>query len=1301
MLAACADVVAVTGQDHGSSALSQGECALVLPSSLMRSQSSQSSCVDDSGTESGEDFRLLSPEILAEVQRALTRLEGALPGLDPVRREALIQLVNRLQSCLKLQPPNPPPPHPPPRRFAKRLSRQNRHTVGVSKEELADARKWLQEAGLDPIDTSVLDLAQFHDKKSSNSLSNLSTQNVPVVSKVFRPVIFNPNTQKPVFGNNIELSQEVPNQVPIVEQEYSQPKLHRSSVDYVDEPIPLAASLSFNGEQQELPVMKADSGSSLLEYDPSLTLFTPAQSVQIAVHKAAINKQISQEESKRERKNLKENSNCYESDDGDISSTEEEQTLIAHEDLDECVSSAQRLLQIATDNQKKRTPERFHAKNSKKLKMKRANTIDIPKPCFYDGECSSGEEFERTSADEVQNDNVKTRVRASSGDRKYTQIPFQPKTESDMKFLAFLQQTKNENYKTVTYNPSARGGKPWSNRFTNIKTAFEQPVSKENNPAPPKKSVTPVNQQWPLNSNSEQPVLRQAVQNRSPQPLQTKLPWTEQDQGNGVVFGSIMVAKKTTGLVNQFSHAPKSAFKPIEKKPVTPSYQPTPSGTVKQLVTNTFSGNNVPTKPVVKHYPTIQDKMFNSQFIQNQPDDFSSMQYNQAYKPKQSYVDQSTVLYKQKQPKVISSKKPNEFDEQYSPVQDKQLDTFIKKGEAQINDYDNVFRNEEVRGGYDREYMDYPDINNKASTQHFSSSSATAHRHYGIPSHQSGNHYKSPKNDDPDVSEYSPPKQYIYSPPTKGKAYSNPPQFDTISNNQENQKFVPQSPQKIPHTPPEFTSGTVTYPISKNIEPYTSHGMGKIQNVPYQNKVVHSPITYNSTSSPILRDGYSSTVNAMPTQYQSSWQQPPLQQSSPYSPHPPVKAKTITPIVHSLSQDSDQSPTLNPHLMTFPDERNQSEYYNSVSPSSGLQCAISPYLYDDSNSSSFVPSPLAWNKEEEEEIETRSSPDGLEMQTAVTKVMGHAQCQKAVTVVKRTKHRYDDDGYEKDVTAAKKLGSELRLSVASKSKSPSPFNNDKVGTESPLQTTSKTSNQFSQVFRKLEAEQRLQEVKVPQVEPKKVKPSSIQNQNTSKSTNMVTNNAVKKVEIEARLQVPIKSPASISSYKSVSTKLESSTHQTVPKSIIRTTPNSCISPTKRIQSDHLRDSPKVPSSLSPSFPSVLQKSESWHQLVKEQIAPVKQPPPKSPRLPRAKSSHSLAFPKQFEASLTPDKVSVKQSTIDQYLKQTEVKRQTETKKQMVKVKQKTTAVVKLDDDLENVDEAFESLFIEASKKSSK
>lgn len=135
---------------------------------------------------------------------------------------------------------------------------------------------------------------------------------------------------------------------------------------------------------------------------------------------------------------------------------------------------------------------------------------------------------------------------------------------------------------------------------------------------------------------------------------------------------------------------------------------------------------------------------------------------------------------------------------------------------------------------------------------------------------------------------------------------------------------------------------------------------------------------------------------------------------------------------------------------------------------------------------------------------------------------------------------------------------------------------------------------------------------------------------------------------------------------------------------------------------------------------------------------MKQSKPPSPiakhKIPRTKSSHNFSqFPKQFEASLSADAISVKKQTVEEYLcadkaaigrrsksKSPDVKQQQRTDSSSSPSKASTTSaqhvvavtktkrgkssssqVAKLNENLDSVDKAFEDLFEEASSGSRK
>lgn len=1270
VIAACADLVAVTG---GPTDQSHGECPTP---------------VDDSGTESGEDFRLLSPEILAEVQSALTRLETALPGLDPSRREALVRLVTRLQACLKLQPPVPPPPQaaptppqPPVRRYANRRQRSQRHTVGVSKEELADARRWLQET------------------RSQASSGITPEPSVEILTKEeettqgFRPVKFNPTQSK-----------EYP------PADFSEPEPFDPTEDTGE--VVISAQLSYALPTQE--VQKADSGSSLLEYDPSLALFTPSQSVQIAVHKAAINKQISQEESKREHNKREES---YDSEDGDVSSVEEEMAT-GEEGLEDAISSAQRLLQIASDGNKKSSGEKYHDRNSKKQKMKRANTIDIPKPPnFYDLGHSSDER------DEGHLHHV------NGVDRKVPPPAFKPKSESDLKFLAFLHEANKNEAKASTYNPSARGGAPWSNRFVNLKTAFESGPTEVKETPKKKTSLPTVFQMWENTAALQQLEEKQNIQklnnkNRKPQPLQNKLPWSSQQEENGVVIGSLTV-KPSPGTVNKFSHAPKSAFKPIEKKPVsyvqpqkliiqpqpkpvskTAQFQrgksfeeitykvaeppqqplvtklaPSVSGTVKQLATQKFSGESIPAKPVIKQYPVIQDKQFNA----------------------------------------INAAKHHPFVEQVAkPI--------ISSGPIHQN---------------------HPSLN-------FAPSIASAQKQFNhpdpikpikIPQKPAAKVYK-------DGSEYSPPKQYINSPPLS-KPYTEPFEYPSETKfnnsfpnviNHEKRVETPELPQEVsvPYYSqiPAFVQHS-TYaqpqistlpqipfhqqdfqPRPESVEAYTpkfsqqNHSSFVPEELPPSHKIADgytngnvSPFKIQTNNDSFVASNikYEEPVYPQHRFTEESLVPNPLNLSQVVRPvhldfvpfEPPVRPppilqplidvsllKPVVPtITNNLYENNSSQGSLNSSKLSDSSSSIKQflnipyDSYQDVVPAVS-HTSKSPYL--ESGNSSGAASPQ-WNTEEIDENDHEISvSEGTEIQTAVARVMGQQQCQKAVTVMNRTQRRFEEDKSESQNllrTLLKSPNSPTNMPRRPSSEKLQNYTDSYRPPKSPLLDD---SPRFKSV-----PENRVQPNATNLKPPVIITPQSKPISSAASAFRPLVNNYSKPTEADYHRLPPV--PTS----PTVNRKLETENQYKQMHSSNKVTQNSLSS---KYYSSELssRNTSSVSPSRSPSFPNVLQKSESWHQLVKDQMSQGRHPPPKSPRLSKTKSSHTLAFPKQYEAHLTPETLAVKQSTVDQYLK-SPTKQLTKSSKQTYKQK-KTVNVVKLDDNLDNVDEAFESLFQEVAKK---
>lgn len=167
---------------------------------------------------------------------------------------------------------------------------------------------------------------------------------------------------------------------------------------------------------------------------------------------------------------------------------------------------------------------------SKKSKIKRANTIDIPNYLKLQAESLSQGALRRP---------IEIGDKITSGSGNGNIIPaFKPRTESDRKFLALINKnnetatnTSNPPFRSFNYRQSDNVDRNWNSRFSNIKTTFDKPPSQVSND--------------------------DVICRTHPEPQETE----------GVVVGSLRLTynaqprQKTGG----FTHAPTSPFQRIEK----------------------------------------------------------------------------------------------------------------------------------------------------------------------------------------------------------------------------------------------------------------------------------------------------------------------------------------------------------------------------------------------------------------------------------------------------------------------------------------------------------------------------------------------------------------------------------------------------------------------------------------------------------------------------------------------------------------------------------------------------------------
>ncbi|XP_038116554.1 uncharacterized protein LOC6050116 isoform X2 [Culex quinquefasciatus] len=666
---ACADIVAsVTADlqrerqqqqqpqnDANANASIQGE-SLLLPllQGILLHKKKPVAPVEDSGTESGEDLRLLAAGlhdnmelyrgigvgaaaaanaagpggssvargqqdgvdgILHDVTAALLRLQLSLRdgkdmNLDSGKRNALLTLACRLQLGL-MQPERLPEQVSPVEeivdgvedkvdysqarrgsaRFAKRRNRNNRHTVGVSREELADARRFIEEIGrmetmsshspsATPEKSKTPEKSQLpYSLQKQQSLGTvLSSAPAPApTASTFamkRPSQFIPNGQEA----NAKPADRKAKQ-----------KLFRQSQSF-DAPT--------NGHEPA-----AASQHKPIDVKPNDPFKKP---VQTAAQRALVKK--------------------YSFNDGSTSEEEEphktaEQVVLQKNAPKAVVNTVHKMVSREVvkqeppanrrlANARSRTPDAQEAHvngevskplnkyTSKKLRMKRANTIDIPKKPLDNGVDSEDDSEGEQKQSKERPREVKAKTPVASIVKPVVEVPdFKPKTENDKKFMAFLQKQNQTPKAMWSSNPVKEhvGGNNWSNKFDHLKHNFEK-AEQSNRMVAPSKSAPKCSAMnfWKKaeSASFDESVRREFAKPPKPvqKPTQPKLPpknVASVQQPPQIPDKSkpapppVVVPKPKTPTASQsnptqFTHAPTSAFKPIPKKlpPVNLDFKP-------------------------------------------------------------------------------------------------------------------------------------------------------------------------------------------------------------------------------------------------------------------------------------------------------------------------------------------------------------------------------------------------------------------------------------------------------------------------------------------------------------------------------------------------------------------------------------------------------------------------------------------------------------------------------------------------------------------------------------------------------
>lgn len=630
--------------------------------------------IEDSGTESGEDLRLLaaglqsnlsgmdltdqakeieaqSPQakgknddlaagLLMEVTTALARLQNSINQgeieLEESKKTALLSLVNRLQQGLVSEkvPESAETESPVPltledsserrgsigiNRFAKRRNRNNRHTVGVTREELADARRIIEEL-------------EFIGMKNSNQ--NLVDKPKP------KPAFI---AVKPITAFSRQISEPVTLLRP--SQFLPQGTIKQIEIPNRKNKILFKQSISLD---QPVSILK-NSQETSPKIDDKPTIFK----------KFSIQRNTSGSNNKFPINSHKDDAPTDES-----SSSDDEDEMVntkfytnnaaskfkAKENYLRNQQPVERSLNYSSGDETSTPGSRQPKYVSKKMKMKRANTVDLPKSYSFvntfdlsDKDCSDNESRKPVYHNRFANAGLRTTI-TSGGSPSNLPPQFTPKTDNDKKFLAFIQK-QNSSVTPSYVNPNDKNSTKthnWTNKFGNLKTRFEgdelsmpaKPPAKATNiaasfwkgiekekpsakvsPLPPvqpfMKELPLVSEKFPWKSNATEKIFKsdeQLVFKKKPM-IESFVPKQKLAPELPRVFpepNKLPVLKPSN--VNNFSHAPMSAFKPPISRKLSNSFKPiqtndevikkplpqVSNGLVKQMAETSYNVNNNP-----------------------------------------------------------------------------------------------------------------------------------------------------------------------------------------------------------------------------------------------------------------------------------------------------------------------------------------------------------------------------------------------------------------------------------------------------------------------------------------------------------------------------------------------------------------------------------------------------------------------------------------------------------------------------------------------------------------------------------
>ncbi|KAI5637283.1 smoothelin cytoskeleton protein domain-containing protein [Phthorimaea operculella] len=497
-------------------------------------------------------------DVVADVRRSLARLRAALaPPANHPQANALLQLADRLEDALAAADRIDGC-----RRRPKRRSRANRHTVGVTQEELEQARRL--------VDRDQLTGDMPRESVSSGSTA-VSTAPSGEPTPERRPSI-DPNEPKyedAVSHHNPVAAKQ--KQAPVAQQANIEPTpVNHDAVtnDVVERRAPgVKRNEFFRHSIADQPMTQ----SQPLAQPPSQGFprmdRRPSEKSGIAAIANKFNAQIQKENANPPPRRFPKNAPIVQQKQA---KKEDNRQIPLYVPLPPTYNFA------APPVEESKPLPRFN--NAKRNRMKRANTINIG----------------GSLANYLDSD--------TDDDKKAPLVPpFRPQTENDRKFVAFMQKNEQQN--------GINGHANWSNRFGNIKNTFESRErddmrSFDNSRS---SSSSSARQVW---RNAEQPIAnhmppaprasRRVLADVNPNNEVIKPPWANEKPARTAlrtqtqmihppmptppspqkaappVFPSVPPQSPTKPVVvkpfaakpipvNQFSHNPMSAFKPPKK----------------------------------------------------------------------------------------------------------------------------------------------------------------------------------------------------------------------------------------------------------------------------------------------------------------------------------------------------------------------------------------------------------------------------------------------------------------------------------------------------------------------------------------------------------------------------------------------------------------------------------------------------------------------------------------------------------------------------------------------------------------